>query len=200
MLVLGDLKMKAERIINGLGVVMKKNVEFLVMGLCVIHLTACQMHDDREYIVYQPDAGEAYRFYPQANYSLNDAMNYKTVNQSNQGVEVPDSYHVSAYHSPVSFKDRDKNWVSNQNPQGYTIELADDEQAALVAQKLYKTPKNDRMAQVPYQRQGKLYYKGLYGSYESQEAAQKALDSLPPEVRRNAGVKNWSSVQNHLNE
>jgi septal ring-binding cell division protein DamX len=122
------------------------------------------------------------------------------MDQSSQGVVVPDSYHVGEYHSPVSFKDRDKGWVSSQNPQGYTIELADDQKASKVAQKLYKAPKNDRMAQVRYQKNGKPYYKGVYGTYNSPEAAQKALDQLPAELKQGAGVKSWGSVQENLEE
>ncbi len=78
--------------------------------------------------------------------------------------------------------------------------MADGEKASQVAQTLYKAPKNDRMAQIKYQRNGKDYYKGLYGSYDSPEAAQKALDALPPDIKQGAGIKNWSNVQGNLNE
>ncbi|MFI4919644.1 MAG: SPOR domain-containing protein, partial [Legionellales bacterium] len=117
--------------------------------------------------------------------------------QQTQGVVVPESYHVGAYHSPVSFKDMDQSWVSRQNPQGYTIEIADDAKASEVARKLYNTPKNDRMAQVQYQRNGRVYYKGVYGTYSSSDAAQKALDALPPDIKQGAGVKTWSSIQSN---
>jgi septal ring-binding cell division protein DamX len=113
-------------------------------------------------------------------------------------VEVPESYYVGPSHSPVSFKDKDNEWVRSQNPQGYTVEVADDEKASKVAGKLYKLPKNDRMAQIRYQRGGKGYYKGIYGSYDSQEAAQKAMSALPEDVRAGAAVKNWGSVQGNM--
>lgn len=136
------------------------------------------------------------------NYNYNDNYNnnykYNYGNPQKQ-VAVPDSYHVGEYHSPVSFKDRDRTWVAGQNPKGYTIEVADDEKAAQVAQKLYKAPKNDRMAQVKYQKNGKPYYKGLYGTYNNAADAQKALDALPPEIKQGAGVKDWGSVQSNLN-
>jgi septal ring-binding cell division protein DamX len=134
--------------------------------------------------------------YPKASYSTADSnYHYQT---NSEVVTVPDSYHVGSYHSPVSFKDRDKTWVSSQNPQGYTIEIADGEKAADVARKLYNTPKNDRMAQVKYQQNGKSHYKGLYGTYPDAQSAQKALDSLPDNVKKGAGIKNWNSVQNNL--
>lgn len=56
------------------------------------------------------------------------------------------------------------------------------------------------MAQVKYYQNGKTHYKGLYGTYDSQEAAQKALESLPPEIKQGAGIKDWGSVQGNLNE
>lgn len=140
---------------------------------------------------YQGYAYNDAQMYPQMDYGYSD---YEYSNQS-QMVDVPDSYHVGEYHAPVSFKDRDKQWVNSQNPQKYTIELADDEKAAAVAKKLYQAPKSDRSAQVQYQKNGKSYYKGVYGSYDSPEAAQKALDGLPTDIKQGAGVKNWGSVQ-----
>lgn len=170
----------------------------MLVGFCVINLTSCGVYEDKEYLTYQPYSYANYQFYStQDNYR----MNYYTYDdQSNKGVVVPESYHVGQSHSPASFKDRDRTWVNSQNPQGYTIEVADDEQATTVAQKLYQAPKNDRMAQVKYFRDGKTYYKGLYGSYNNAEEAQKALDALPPEIKKNSGIKNWGGVQNNLTE
>lgn len=111
-------------------------------------------------------------------------------------VEVPNTYHVGEYHSPVSHKNRDKNWVNSQNPMGYTIEIADGTQAANVASKLQKTPKNQRKAQIKY---GSGKYKGLYGTYNSYESARRSLEKLPADVREGARVKNWGSIQNNVN-
>ena len=49
-----------------------------------------------------------------------------------------------------------------------------------------------------FHRDGKSYYKGLYGSYSSKEEAQKALDALPADVKKEAGIKNWSNVQSNV--
>lgn len=97
--------------------------------------------------------------------------------------------------SPVSFKDRDQNWVNSQSPQGYTIELVEGDKAAQVAQVLYKAPKNDRLVQVKYEQDGKTHYNGVYGTYRSADEAQKALNALPPEIKSSASVVNWSIVQ-----
>ena len=84
--------------------------------------------------------------------------------------------------------------------QNYTIELADGDKASEVANTLYKAPKNDRMAEIKYQKDGKTYYKGVYGSYPSLEAAQQALTTLPDEIKQKAGVQTWGSVQQNVHE
>lgn len=175
---------------------MNNQLKLIIVACYAVNLSSCAMYDD-SLTSYQSYTYSDSNLFPQNNYRVST---YGYQDQSTRGVSVPDSYHVGQYHSPVSFKDRDRSWVSSQNPQGYTIEVADDEKAAMVAKKLYKAPKNDRMAQVKYQRNGKAYYKGLYGTYDSAEAAQKALESLPPEIKQGAGVKNWGSVQGNLSD
>ncbi|KTD75279.1 SPOR domain-containing protein [Legionella waltersii] len=172
-------------------------IKVILMGICAIQLSSCVVYEEDYAGGYQLYTYDNSQLYPQDYYTV---RSYTYTDQSSQGVVVPDSYHVGEYHSPVSFKDRDKGWVSSQNPQGYTIELADDQKASKVANKLYKAPKNDRMAQVRYQKNGKQYYKGVYGTYNSPEAAQKALEQLPDEVKQGAGVKSWGSVQENLEE
>jgi len=115
---------------------------------------------------------------------------------SRKVVTVPEGYHVGSEHSPASFKDREKSWVDRQSPQNYTIELDDNEKASEVAATLQKAPKDARKAEIKYERGGKKYYKGVYGTYPSYGAAQKALNELPEDLRKNAGVKTWGSVQN----
>jgi len=178
---------------------MNNNAKLTVVGICLISMSSCAlMDDDTAYqsssYVYTYDNSQSYI---QRDYSV---VNYEYYRQPKQDVVVPDSYHVGELHSPVTFKDRDRTWVNGQNPQAYTIELADGERASQVAQKLYKAPKNDRMAQVKYLHAGKDYYKGVYGSYKSAEEAQKALDALPPDVKNGSTVKSWGSVQGNLIE
>lgn len=175
-----------------------KNVHGLLLGgLVSLNLASCTNQEDNLRLGYE--------VYPYDNNSVYQAQEYKynyyvSTDREYKAVDVPNSYHVNSYQTPVSFKDRDKDWVTKQNPQGYTIEVADEEKAAQVAQKLFKAPKSDRRAQIKYQRNGKEYYKGVYGSFESQEAAQKALDSLPPDVKQGAGVKQWGAVQSNVGE
>lgn len=183
---------------------MNHKIKFIVVGCCAIHLSSCMVYEDGYRPTYQSYTYEQSQLYLPTDYRMYHYNNYNGSggyqNQSAQEVTVPDSYHVGQYHSPTSFKDVDKNWVNKQNPQGYTIEVADGEKASQVAQKLYKAPKNDRRAQIKYQHNGKAYYKGVYGTYNSAEEAQKALNALPQDIKQGAGVKNWGSVQSNLNE
>lgn len=177
---------------------MNNYAKLALSGLCILGMSSCTMLDDGTgtYLNYPAyasyDDSQAYR----TNYykSPNNYKYYQSY-QPKQDVIVPDSYHVGDMRPPVSFKDRDQVWVSNQSPQAYTIQLADGDKASQVAQALYKAPKNERVAQVKSARDGKDYYQGVYGSYTSAAEAQKALDALPAEVKRGASVKNWSTIQ-----
>lgn len=173
---------------------MQHIIKGVILGSCILNLTSCMVQDEANYSAsYQTISYNSSPYYPMSDYSTSDAgYRYQT---GSTEVTVPDSYHVGAFHSPTSFKDRDKTWVSGQNPQGYTIALAEGEKAAQVAKTLYKTPKTDRTAQVKLQQNGKAYYKGLYGSYPDAASAQKALDALPDDVKKGAAVTTWGSIQ-----
>ena len=176
---------------------MLANIKFLSVGLCAISLSACMIDGTNSSNDYHSYEAQPSTLYPDG-YDTNVGYGYPT--ESKKEVVVPESYHVGAYHSPTSSKDIDRTWVSNQNPQGYTIEVADDQKASRVAGTLQKTPKNEHTAEVQYQRNGQVSYKGLYGTYPSQEAAEQALSKLPEDVKQNASVKTWSNVQNNISE
>lgn len=180
--------------------VMLTKTRIISISLCVVSLSGCMIdgtndggyrHDYPSY-EYQPSP-----LYPE---SSDNVSYYGPPEASKNNIVVPESYHVGAVHSPTASKDVDRSWVSSQNPQSYTIEIADGEKASQVAGKLQKAPKNERMAEVKYQRGGKAYYKGLYGSYPSYDAAQQALSALPEEVKQSAGIKAWGNIQNNISE
>lgn len=164
-------------------------------------LASCGMNNsDTLYTsyIYKPYGYDETQYYSPQTYRGGADYNFGT--PSSHGVTVPDSYHVGAYHSPTPHKDRDKHWVQSQNPQGYTIEIADEEKAASVARKLYQVPKNDRAAEIQYQKDGKPYYKGVYGTFNTQDEAIKALENLPESLKKGAGVRNWGAVQQNSTE
>ena len=109
------------------------------------------------------------------------------------------SYHFSNNTSPKSHKQRDTEWINSQNPNGYTIELAEDEKPASVAKQLFKTPKQERMAQYKHQKNGKTVHTGIYGSFNDSESAEKALAKLPADVREKAKVKKFGNAQKDAN-
>ena len=161
---------------------------------CVASLSACTIDDPAEYTTTQTyyTYSKTDQDYQDTNYT--NYTEYADAPVEKKPVSVPDSSLISASHTPVSHSDVDRSWVNSQNTQHYTIELANSEKASQVAGALYKAPKNERTAEIRYQVNGKTYYKGLYGTYSSYEAAQKALNQLPDDMKQSAGIKSWGSV------
>jgi SPOR domain len=110
------------------------------------------------------------------------------------------SYHFANGGKPVNHKERDVNWIRSQSPEGYTIELASDKKPASVAKTIHKSPKDARRAQFRTYENGEATHRGVYGSYQSREAAQKALKKLPANVRGQAQVKQWQNLQGGLKQ
>ncbi len=165
------------------------------LSLSIMTLSGCMIDGtNNHYNGYQSNDYQHSQLYPE---SYDTPINYDT---QPQNVVVPESYHVGPNASPMSSKDRDRNWVSNQNPMGYTIVIADNEKANRVAGALQKAPKNEHMAEISYQNGGRAFYKGLYGSYADYESAQKALNNLPQDLKQDAEIKSWSSVQQTISE
>lgn len=180
-----------------IGVIMLSKIRFLNICLCVSSLSACTtLYSPKSYTNYQYTTESTTQGY-QDGYTMGG---YYADSYQEKSVSVPESYHVGVNHSPTPHTDRDKEWVNSQNSQNYTIELADAEKPSEVANTLYKAPKSERRAEIKYQRDGKAYYKGVYGTYPSYEAAQEALKSLPEDVKQSAGVKTWGSVQSGVTE
>lgn len=176
-------------------------VRFLTICLFTSGLFACsntncidQNCDKRDPLQYTFNYRNI-QFYP---HSYDDMTSAPTFAEPKEN-RVPENYYAGPHHSPASHKDVDRNWVNGQNPRGYTIELGESEKASQVAGKLYQAPKKDRMAEIKSYRNGNIYYKGVYGSYNTYEDAQKALNSLPPDIKQGANIKSWSSVQGNDN-
>lgn len=178
---------------------MLTTLRIISVSLCTISLTAC-MIDGTSQIDYPSNGYQNSPLYPEGYDNAGYYSNYREEARTQKNVSVPESYHVGAYRSPVAPKDVDKAWVAGQSPQAYTIELANDEKAARVAGTLQKAPKSERTAEVKYHQQGKVYYKGLYGSYPTQQAAQDALNALPDDVKKGSQVSAWGNIQDNLSE
>lgn len=168
---------------------------------CAALISACTSYNPYGYANYRSYVYEGRPLYPEVYetdlyYSKYPTYEYK----ERKPVVVPETYYMGPSGSPVSHKDQDKTWVEGQNPKSYTIEIADQAKAASVAGKLQNAPKTDRGAAISYEKDGKTYYKGVYGTYPDANAAQKALDSLPPAIKDGANVKTWGTVQSTVNQ
>ena len=178
---------------------MMKRLGTIGVLLCAAGLYGCAEYNPYGYANYRSYVYEERPLYPEVHdQDLYYYKSYATPSVKRE-VLVPETYHMSAYRPPVSHMDQDRSWVEGQNPQGYTIELADKEKASEVAGTLMNAPKKDRMAQIRYQRDGKSYYKGLYGTFPSYEAAQQALGALPLSIKDGSNIKSWGNVQSSVN-
>ena len=132
----------------------------------------------------------------------NKSMRMKARRNSGNYVGGVPAKSAKSYHfgngttTPKSHKQRDTEWINSQNPADYTIELASEDNAQGVAETIFKTPKEQRMAQYKQEHQGKTVHTGIYGSFASREAAKEALDKLPDDVKGKAKVKSWGKAQN----
>ena len=177
---------------------MLTKTKIICASLCALNLSACMTSGSRDEGHYQTYDNQASPLYPDGYdttvvYGNNP---YETTRE----VMTPESYHLGTSRPPVSSKDLDKTWVSSQSPNGYTIQLSNDEKASHVAGVLQKIPKNERMAEIKYQHDGKTSYKGLYGSYPSAEAAHNALNTLPNDIKQGAQVEPWGTIQQEITE
>ncbi len=176
------------------------NMKNITIALCAISLSACQnlSHKDTSHMSKAAkNRDSAIQLYPDG-YDNGGAYAPDPNSISSQKPMLPDGTldpSAATAPAPLPFKQRDRGWVSKQNPQGYTIEISNSEKPADVASSLQKAPRNEPSAEVKYQRDGKQYYKGVYGSYPTYEAAQQALNALPEDVKRNASVKTWGNIQ-----
>lgn len=174
---------------------MSNSIKYAGIVVSICTLCACSSFNPNGYTNYQTYTEHGTDLYPEG---YENGGNYADYPAPKQTVAVPESYHVSAYHAPVKPKDVDQQWVGAQHANDYTIEVAEGAQPASVASTLQKVPKTERKAEIKYQQGDKTYYKGVYGSYPSQEAAQQALQKLPDDVKMNARIKSWGSVQNQM--
>ncbi len=179
---------------------MIKIIRCASLVMCCVSLSACMIdgtssHNSFDGTSQQPGTmlyPEGYEGYTQthAGYDLPDdgATAYQP---STHHVVVPASYHVGAISNPISPQDSDQSWVAQQNPQHYTIELAANDKASVVASTLAQAPKTARTAEI----QDRSEYKGFYGSYTNKEAALEAYEHLPDALKTQAKIETWADVQ-----
>lgn len=171
---------------------MLNRIKVMSIGLCALSVIACSSYNPNGYADYRSYVYDGEPIYPESY----EHYNPNRLPDNERPVFIPESYHMNAYQqAPVTHQDGDKHWVQSQNPKGYTIQVGDADKPAQVANTLQQVPKTDRTAEIKYQKNGKDYYKGVYGSYPNADAAKEALDKLPENIKKQATVQPWKSVQ-----
>jgi hypothetical protein len=182
----------------------KAILQCLSVGLCTLSLSACMLdgtstwdgtQNEGYFMEAMPDSYNTPPIYTQEYDTSFDAYR-SNAEPSRSGVVVPQSYHVGGItNTPPVAKDEDKRWVASQNPNDYTIVINKDSKPSKVANTLQKMPKNEPSVEV---RSRSGAYIGLHGNYSNREAAEAQLNNLPPDVKGQAQVKKWDSVQSDI--
>ena len=171
---------------------MFKSIKHLSIIASACGLVACSTFNTDGYSPSRAQPNNGMQIYPEGYENMGAYSNYRV---QEQPVSVPDSYHVGALRKPATHKSVDSQWVSSQSAGSYTIEVADSDKASAVANTLLKAPTTERKAEIKVQQGDKTAYKGVYGTYPSMEAAQEAMQKLPEDVKSNAKITSWGSVQ-----
>jgi septal ring-binding cell division protein DamX len=121
-------------------------------------------------------------------------MNYET--QTTEAKPLP--HFVKTAEVPqahVSAKNQDIAWVEEQQPYHLTIMVASDTKPLAVSNALMEAPKDQHGAVLKYEKNGQIYYSGVYGSFLNTENAKNALEQLPQDLKVNAKIMPWSAMQ-----
>lgn len=162
----------------------------------IIGLSACTSYNPNGYTNYQTYTDHGIELYPQGYEEGPSQADYQLYNQpTKSAVLVPQTYYSGGNKTPVSHDDVDKSWVTQQRPTEYTIQVKQAEKPSEVAKTLFETPKSARSAQIKSEANGKINYKGVYGTYPTKESAEEALKQLPPSLQSDAQVTTWGNVQ-----
>jgi DamX protein len=95
----------------------------------------------------------------------------------------------------------DEGWLLGQAPGNFTVQLfgSHDRQAAERFKETHRL--KDRLATYRTNRDGKDWYVVVVGSYGTRDAAQRAIQNLPPEVKRNnPWPRSVASVQDSIRQ
>jgi septal ring-binding cell division protein DamX len=162
------------------------NVKIFFIVPFISFLSACQSltgsgSDTREmvYPVITP--------YDENSYLNHEPVEAKPLPKFVKTAEVPQTQ--------VSAKNVDVGWVQQQNPGSSTILIGSDSKPLPVSMALMQAPKDQRSAALKYEKNGQIYYSGVYGTYNDQNSAEQALQKLPENLRKTAKIVNWDAVQ-----
>lgn len=92
---------------------------------------------------------------------------------------------------PQTAHQSDREWVSSQPANAYTIQVAKHAKPSQVAKVLYQAPKTAHVAEVATASG----YIGVFGSYHTQEEALQAMQTLPEGIRKEAKITPWNQIR-----
>lgn len=170
---------------------MKIHSRLIIIG-GLFSLAACTTNNPNGYTNYQTYTDHGIELYPQGYEDGPSEANLQMFKIRNQ-VSVPQTYYAGEG-TPVRHDTVDKSWTAMQHANDYTIQIKEAEKPAEVAKTLLETPKEERTAQIKSENNGKVSYKGLYGSYPTIEAAEEAKKKLPASLQSEAQIITWSKV------
>ena len=183
----------------------KKSFQYTCISGCILSLSACVLDGSPTWDggvndgYFTPEIRDSYNtpiIDTQEEYRSNDS--YYTHSKSNPPqVSVPQSYHLGYANTPPSPKDEDSLWAANQNPNDFTIQVKKDAKPSQVAKALQELPKNQRSVEL---KSHSGTYLGLHGNYSNREAAEAQLNNLPSDLKSQAKIETWGSIQNEVDQ
>lgn len=163
---------------------MKSKASYLLGGCLISCISGCSG------VLDQFSQVDSYPDLPSYYVPSNDLpQDYSMPRERVMNDQASDKYYVKS--NPIRPRESDLYWVNQQPSEGYTIELARSVNASEVAKHLQKAPKTERRGEISTS-QG---YIGVFGSFNSENAAAQALANLPEEVRKDAKVVQWRNIQ-----
>ena len=94
---------------------------------------------------------------------------------------------------------RDRDWISNQDPRQFTVQLISGENEAAVVRFIRKHHIEKQAAYYSTMRSGKTWYSVVYGNFPNHNAARQALSRLPRVLRRDSPrIRNFQGIQAQL--
>ena len=116
---------------------------------------------------------------------------------------APPASAAPTVHSPAAtaqysaIKGRD--WISRQNPQHFTLQLASSLDAAAIIRLIHKQRIEQNAAYYSTRQNGRTWYSLVYGSFTNRGSAHQAMRHLPRSLRRNhPRIRSFGEIHSQL--
>jgi hypothetical protein len=187
---------------------MKKIISITSLIMLGIFIQGCEVQQSgtgpgEEESIYATHETYLSKTLPTSSHTYQDPMPRESTRRTggevhyyNAPVQEKTSYHLSNGSGPVPASERDIEWINQQQPGHYTIQMMTDTKREAVAKTLLKSPKaGGRAAEFEHRDGQQTEYTGVYGTFESRQAAEEAMSKLPDDLKHSAKVEQWQNVQ-----